>query len=989
MLSPGNSFGLDEGGGHSSMITVTSPPQPAVVSTAPQNEYLLNPAECAAGCFQSGASYSTPAYVSGGVARSVTLVYASAMAAPTGVVHLDVTNNSSTPADKISIELRRDGVNVKSEVFYHSGFGTSAIAAEFDATNLETGLYAIEATVRSYWGTTIQSTSVTVKVPVLGRASAVGIGWRILGVQRLVPTTLAAVVIDQGDGSVIRFDSAGTCAPTCTYTSPIEFSRVTRSTASGDSVPWVRHYPDSSRTYFRADGRMSYGIDRAGNRTALTYASAMGQPVVASMTDPLGKVTQFTYEGAGGGWKEGTLRSIVTPGNRASWFGVDQSSDLRQLQDPDGVLAWQMTYDAAHRLTTRLDRRGHSWRYAYDFTGRVAADSLPAIPIDGGALQTPVVRLAAPITRVLVNTASGFGTSLNPAPRVDVSQVTGSITDPGGRATTFTTDRYGLPLRTTDPQGRVTTVTRSGLLATRIDLSTGHWQNYQHSSGRLRYSQAKGERQISYLHGPKGELTEISQTGRPTTRYFTDSLNGRTDSVRIGTGAASKKFTYDAVRRDQVLRVTDGRGHATRLHYDPVWSNVDSVIGDGNRVATTVYDGYGRAIQSRTNSQPTQSTAYDILNRVRATHDGVLPDSTVFEYSGGLLTRVRDPRRQVYQFEFNALGWMTKRFDAADTLLAESFGHNIDGLVTRFTNRRNQLVAYEYDTRGRLRSRTGTGVESAHFRDSLTTITVDSNAIVKTETYHASTGWVDSVVTTLLGPNKRFLTHYVADSLRRLTNVSITNNAGIAFAPRSLAYQSPTGLLVSITVDGQSFGYGYNSGRELTQRNLPAGVSVTITGTAIHRPAEVTYSNPAFQTLRRGYGYASLKRISEVHSRNTSGIVLPTQYYYDNRTQLMAVRADGPTACPTVPDTTFGYGFNCISEAAPTDTAFRYDSVGNRRDRGGSYAAGNRIEVLYGPTGDPSTGYQYEWNADGNIRRKYWRQNPALGDYRYTWTPDG
>jgi YD repeat-containing protein len=97
---------------------------------------------------------------------------------------------------------------------------------------------------------------------------------------------------------------------------------------------------------------------------------------------------------------------------------------------------------------------------------------------------------------------------------------------------------------------------------------------------------------------------------------------------------------------------------------------------------------------SRTH-QPTRRFTYDALNRVtKDSLDGY--PATLYAYEDSLhLTKVTDPKAQVYRFVYNAVGWPIAEFDPANR--ADSLFYSLDGEVRRWKNRRNQVITYTYD----------------------------------------------------------------------------------------------------------------------------------------------------------------------------------------------------------------------------------------------------------------------------------------------------
>jgi RHS repeat-associated protein len=634
--------------------------------------------------------------------------------------------------------------------------------------------------------------------------------------------------------------------------------------------------------------------------------------------------------------------------------------------------------------------RGSKWTYAYDFAGTLSADTLPGIAVHGISGTTrPVIRYSSPRSQVLVNTGSGSGTSSNPASRVVSSAIVATVTDPSNLTTSSTVNKFGLGLAVTTPRGKTTTYSYDGFFVNAIVLPDGDWQTFGYSGGRLAQSQKKGESVVSYWYGYKGELTRTFGYGHPTTYYYTDAQNGRVDSVRIGQNSPiSMRYYYDDYlpppdtttpgTRRRLIRTKDAKGHESRFHYDATWSNIDSTFTDGNRVTTSSFDSFGRTVATKASGGPTSRVWYDSLNRVRKSHDGVLPDTTRLEYEGALLTGLRDPKQQLFKHEFNALGWMTKRFDAADTTKYEAFGYDVAGRVQSYTNRRNQAVTMAYDTWGRLESRT-VGTEVSRFRyDSLDRVIMDSNAVLKKEIFRNGKSWVDSAVITILAINKRYKFHYLPDSLSRLVTTNVSSNTGNYFPVLTYTYSASRGLLETIAIDNQFTSFAHDDDRQISGRTWPSSLGYSTTQTSIHRPASVDYTGALSDVFSRRYGYDSLARIVEIQTRSGTN-TYPTRFYYDSLGQIIGKLYGGQRTCSNPPDTTGGYGYRCMTDAL-SSPAFTYDLAGNRTDSSAVFTLGNRLSSR--------GGYTYLTDADGNITRKYVTGNPS-DSVGYTWSPDG
>ncbi len=167
---------------------------------------------CVASCFAATAAYSTATYRSIDVERGVTLLYRSDRARPIATIQLDATDNSTTPADTLSLRLQRsDGsfvnlVNGSTELYFQGGSGVTRLAAQFEATAMSTQAALYTAIVTSRWADGIQRlATVPARVLIINdAASEFGAGWQMAQLQRLHLQPDGAMIVS-GDGSASFF----------------------------------------------------------------------------------------------------------------------------------------------------------------------------------------------------------------------------------------------------------------------------------------------------------------------------------------------------------------------------------------------------------------------------------------------------------------------------------------------------------------------------------------------------------------------------------------------------------------------------------------------------------------------------------------------------------------------------------------------------------------------------------------------------------------
>lgn len=975
-------------------VTVTSPPQPAIVSTAAQNGDFRSVGACAMACLDFVTGYASPTYVSMDTPRGVALTYNSATARPMGFVQLDATNNSSTPADKLSIRVYRGQVAVSPEVFFVGGPGTKRLAVQFEDPTIPTGSESYTVIVRSHFASTILESSATVRIIIVNeRASPFGAGWMVTGLQRLVQQSDGMVAVTDGTGSLALHGPATCQGSLCTYAAAVgDFTRIRRNDAAPDSARWSREFADSSVAYFHADGRLHSVADRFGLRTRFLYDA---QNRIITIYDPAGKYTTFGYRAVSqDGWKAGTIHSIGHGGNgpsRSAYFGVNLSDNLTDVGyvNPTAEMGQSISmvaeYDASHRIIHWSDRRWSHWYVTYDHAGKVDTLKMPFITASGQWQQPRVIHRSLE-AQLLPNVSAGVGTSTNPAVSADPATLQVSVRDPGGHTTTMALNRFGQPMSITEPLGLVTTITRSAsypTLPTQIRDPREQTTGLIWDGPYLTLASYPDGSWVAYRYGAKGQPDSTWGSGT-SARLFLQPATGRVDSVRYaGLDSLTVRYYYGTTAPWRLDSIRDPKGHVTSYRYDATTLNVDSVTTLGNQYTRRAFDGFGRTTSSWSNRTPRSFVLYDELNRVVKSYAGTrMTDTVRIMWDGFLTTRVRDPQGNVHRFEHNALGWVTRRFDPADTVRYVSFAYDVDGLPIQSTNRRNQTVNLTYDVLHRLLSRTGPAMADSFAYNPLGTVVVGWNAVSRDSIYLRANGWTDAVATVIGG--QRFRRQYVPDSYGRLDSVALTSTTALQLPHRKYVWNAATHALDEIRVAGHPTRFSYDAEQKSISRRWPNGIVRTIRHTGNHQVDSVIYTTgvPSFDNqMSRSYGYDTLGRIQSVR-KNSDPTGHVSYFAYDSLGRL-SERREGSSSCSTNAD----YGAQCSPPLTLLE-AFTYDSVGNRRDHNGQYASGNRLTYFEGPV--PSGGgYAFESDFDGNVTRKYWSADPGEVDRRYSWTADG
>lgn len=226
-------------------------------------------------------------------------------------------------------------------------------------------------------------------------------------------------------------------------------------------------------------------------------------------------------------------------------------------------------------------------------------------------------------------------------------------------------------------------------------------------------------------------------------------------------------------------------------------------------------------------------------------------------------------------------------------------------------------------------------------------------------------GRPDSAKTLMAGQTYRRLYHYTPAG--QLDSVGITGGT-IAFTSRRHIYNAAQGTLTGIKLGGSDeTDFSLNRDFQPTTVTFPGGDQASQQFYSLHGMVHVSSlasyaGDVAFSVLAD-----SLGRVSRaVDGSGTSGLA----YFYDRLGRLVGdTNITAPFAPPGCEGTTTDppplitdQGDPCVVNGTwqvGAGRAYAYDSVGNRKDQGGTYLTGNRISAF--------ATCSYPTDNDGNV----------------------
>ncbi len=530
-----------------------------------------------------------------------------------------------------------------------------------------------------------------------------------------------------------------------------------------------------------------------------------------------------------------------------------------------------------------------------------------------------------------------------------------SVTDPGGRVTTYGYDATGQQLTTfTDEYGitQYTYLTGQSNLPLNHALSEIAYADNTHlfygydGQGRLVDQHRDGNLEgVTYTYGAVGGYTVTNAVNAAATFLIDDAGQVRESIDPLG---RVTRFTYDANRH--LTQVTAPLGTSTSYHYDNqgnVTSTLDSL---GNTVSFT-YDtghhltGYTDARGNTTGYQPdaagnllsitypavngattSQHFQYDPLGNLSESLNARGQAMDYIYFPNGQLKTATFADATTQQYQYDAHGNLTQvidrqggvtalQYDAADNLKEIDypdarflkFTYNVVGQRLQSQDQDTFTVNYHYDALGRL--------------DKLTD---GSSNLIVSYAYDAAGQLIEKD----LGNGTYSTYQYdLAGSLIELINRAPRPGAG-QDGPVNSEFDytyDEVGRMVTATTSDGDWGYSYDADSQLT------GAVFTPNGTSTLTAQDLQYSYDAAgnrtQTVING-----VTTLYTADARNEYTQVGDSSYTFD---------ADGNLATATTGGVTTTYSFNQINQltgiatpghdATPADVwSHAYDAFGNR-----------------------------------------------------------
>jgi RHS repeat-associated protein len=466
-------------------------------------------------------------------------------------------------------------------------------------------------------------------------------------------------------------------ATTWTYTYEPKFSRVTSVT---DPLNHVTTYN------YDLFGNLTSVVDALNHAVQYTYTDG-GRIATASRTVGGSPVT-MTYT-----WIGGDLASITDPLGRTTQFFADQVGRVASVKDPAGNVQ-RISHDVLDRVTQTTDALGHTTESTYDGNGNLLTFE------DGKSNLTQF--------------------------SYDVRNRMSSKTDPLNKVESYLYDDIGNRTRVTDRNGLVSgygydfldRVTSAGFGATAssptaftstvaytwdagnrltdaVDSISGTISRDFDGLNRLT-QELSPQGQIDYTYYANGLRQTMTVQGQSAVTYSYDNANRLT---QIAQGSTNVGFTYDAVDRRSTLTLPNGI--VVTYGYDDASQLTSLAYQKNSTMLGTLTYGYDLAGR-RTSMGGTlaqvnlpaavASTVHDAANRVTnwGSHTMTYDDNgaLISDADSTTLSYVWDERQRLKEIIQGSTTTASFQYDAFNRRIGKTIG----GVSTNLLNDDWQIV---------------------------------------------------------------------------------------------------------------------------------------------------------------------------------------------------------------------------------------------------------------------------------------------------------
>lgn len=798
---------------------------------------------------------------------------------------------------------------------------------------------------------------------------AFGYGWTFTYAMRLVEDGASGNVTFTNDsGGEYLFTKNGT-----SYTPPARIFLTLTKISGGFTL----RNPEGTAWSFNSAGQLTKITDRNGNAQTLTYAANR----LSSVSDPLGRSLNFSYDGAG------RITSIRDFSGRSWSYSYNSAGDLVSSTTPSdaNTPAYTTTYEyytlapLQHNLKTITDPRGQKLSFTY------YANDKAYQTIEPEGLVTTFHYLPLR-NETQVVTSQGFVWIY----RYDDNGFITRITPPDGNPILRTWDAAGNLVSYIDEQGYATTMTydtRGNLLTLTDALGAKTSFTYDPSFSQLTsITNARGNKTTLTIDPANGNTLTNSDPLGKLTRYGYDGVGNLTALTDANNHTVNLNYNANnyisrvqdargnawALNRDalgRLLSSADALGNTTTYSYDALARITTATDAEGNRWSYS-YDGNNNVTRQVDANGKATTYAYDGLNNLIAITDA-RGATTRFGYQNGgcscgssssNLTSLTDTNGNTRRYEYDSRDRVISASDALGR--TRYYSYDARGNLVRFEDENGNLTLQTFDKVGQLvRSQFADGSASNYSYDLVGNLLTAANVSTTLSYLYDARNQVTQVTDAVLGKTIR----YSYDN--RGNRATLTAPDGRVQRYSYDANDNPASL---VDLNNVTTSFAFDAAERLTAIAPAAGqpgVRTTLAYDRASRLTKLTNASPAAATFTdSAYSYdkvGSLLASTTTGASAFAGLLGKASYSYDSIYRLTGV------TLPNAAAQSYGYD-NSGNRTQVTTSGTTSSSFYDESDRLTYGGATQYTYDVQGNLGSRTIGGQttsYVWNKQNQLAR--------------------
>lgn len=440
-------------------------------------------------------------------------------------------------------------------------------------------------------------------------------------------------------------------------------------------------YPDSTHYDFQWN-KLDLGsvTDRLGRVTQYTYDSNRN---LSTVTDPASHTTQYAYYENGllksitdanagvSSWSrdiQGRVKTVTDPKGSVTTYNYDGAGRVSSIVSPDSGTT-QLTYNVANALIKKIDGRNIESNYSYDWMNRITGISYPANPTENISYNYDDNSLDSYENNRLtyLQDSDGYVVFVRDA----VGNVIGKI---NWLSSTSTSTQYGYDSTNrlesiTYPSGRIVTYTRNSLgQITQVQTQDDASSPAQTVVSGVTYKPFGPLTNLTFGNGvvttrqydANYRLTNVQTTTTPIwKRDYSYDTAGNISAISDPAGPYSKSYGYDVLNRltsdTNLLASSTAQydANSNRTSWNLSGTSIpQTYAGTSNRQTSwgplpLTTDAAGNI--TSTNGAAALTLAYNSTNQMKQSDDG--SQITAYKYDGfGMRTTKQNSRTTHYDY---------------------------------------------------------------------------------------------------------------------------------------------------------------------------------------------------------------------------------------------------------------------------------------------------------------------------------------------------